>query len=432
MRPRPAPQKGGAARGVPGAAGIPMSSPRRYSSSMPTLRERAHRFWARHRTLFWILHSVWALATGVVVIVLARERYGFLPWVVGFMVLTWVSTLFFGRRTAADAAEEVAREAQDSTREEGEAGGRPATAADDAADEVPSAPGVLEEVTSYLTRIMYQETLFFLLPFYAYSTVWSSPNVAFLGVLGVLAVVSCLDLVFDRWLRASPVFGLVFFASVAFAGLNLVLPMLWHLAPRVATPLAAGIAVTAAAVLAWRTTSGGLAGRLRLAAAGAAFLAVTTFLPALVPPVPLRLDSAVFTRSIDRETLTPADTLEGAVAGPSLPDGLVVLVRVFAPSTIPASVSVEWRRDGELLRTSREIEVLAHEGGFRIWDALRPDGRLLPAGPYQVVLRTRGERVFGMAEIQVAPGAGARRDGRGPTPGAAGPLLAERRGALRP
>lgn len=372
---------------------------------MPTLLQRAHRFWARHRTVFWILHSVWALATGVVVIVLARERYGFLPWVVGFMALTWISTLFFGRQTAVDAAaqavEEAAEEARESARGTAETPAPPESAAQDAADEVPPAPGVLEEVTSYMTRIMYQETLFFLLPFYAYSTVWSSPNVGFLVVLAVLAVVSCLDLVFDRWLRASPVFGLVFFASVAFAGLNLVLPMIWHLPPRVGTPLAAGVAVAAAAVLAWRTTSGGWAGGLRLTAAGAAFLGVATLLPNLVPPVPLRLESTVFTRDIERETLNPADTLGGTVVTSSLPDGLVVLFRVFAPATIPAAVSVEWRREGEPLRTTEEIEVLAHEWGFRIWDALRTDGRPLPPGRYEVVLWTRGHRMFGMEEIEV-------------------------------
>lgn len=61
-------------------------------------RGRFRRFWQKHRTLFWTLHSVWALATGVGVIVLARERYGFVPWVLLFLGLTWLSTLYFGRK----------------------------------------------------------------------------------------------------------------------------------------------------------------------------------------------------------------------------------------------------------------------------------------------------------------------------------------------
>lgn len=38
-------------------------------------------FWHRHRSLFWTVHSLWALATGVFVVYLARERYAFVPWV---------------------------------------------------------------------------------------------------------------------------------------------------------------------------------------------------------------------------------------------------------------------------------------------------------------------------------------------------------------
>lgn len=349
------------------------------------LHRRMHRFWLRHRTLFWILHSVWALGTGVVVIFLAHERYGFLPWLMGFMLLTWASTLFFGRRSAVEVQKEAAAHAENEA----------------------NAPGVLEEITSYLTRIMYQETLFFLLPFYAYSTVWGSPNVLFLAVLGSLAFISCLDLIFDRWLRASPVFGLLFFASVAFAALNLVIPMLAHLAPRLSTPVAAGAAVLAAAPLGWRATRGHLAGRLRLGLAGALFLGLVASIPALVPPVPIRLQSTVFSTSIDRETLTPADTLGARAAAGALPDGLVVLARVFAPSALPASVSVEWKRDDSEVRTTRSIEVLAHADGFRIWDALRPDGARLPPGRYKVVLRTAGHRVFGVSRIELEAGGGA-------------------------
>lgn len=61
-----------------------------------SFRRRAAAFWGRHRSLFWMLHSVWALATGVVVLLLAWERYAFVPWVVVFLGLTWLSTLFFG------------------------------------------------------------------------------------------------------------------------------------------------------------------------------------------------------------------------------------------------------------------------------------------------------------------------------------------------
>ena len=340
---------------------------------------RFRAFWARHRRLFWILHSVWGLSAGTVVLILARERYGFVPWVMAFLALTWASTLFFATREGLGGEEEEEEEEEDAMR----------------------TPGLMEELTSFATRNMYQETLFFLLPFYAYSTVVRSPNVLFTGLLAVLAFLSCMDLIFDRWLRQSPVFGLVFFGTVAFAGLNLVLPMVASLPPDRATPAAAVVAVVAAGILAWYTTGGGQGSRLRLALAAGVILLVAIGIPRLVPPVPLRLDAAHFAVDIDRSDLTLTDTVSDGVSTSRLEGGLVVLAEVFAPSSLPTLVSMEWILDGESVRTTREIEVIAHAGGFRVWDALRPTVAAIRPGTYRIVLRSDGERVFGVRELQV-------------------------------
>lgn len=319
-----------------------------------------------------MLHSVWALLTGIVVLLLARERYGFVPWVLAFLALTWASTLFFGRRASRDADED-------------DGGG--------------GVPGVAEEVTSYVTRGLYQETLFFLLPFYGYSTVARSPNVLFVALLGGLALLASLDLVFDRWLRTSPVFGLVFFATVAYAATNLLLPMLVGLPPNVATVVAAAIAVGSAAPLALRGAAEHRPGeRMRLLAAAAVILGVAIGLPGLVPPVPLRLEEARFAAGIERETLELRGALPREAEASELDGVLVVMARVFAPSSVPTRVWLDWRRDGETIRTSREIDITAHDLGFRIWDSWRPENGPVPPGRYEVVLRTPGHRVFGIVE----------------------------------
>lgn len=342
--------------------------------SFPTLpgvtAERLDRLWQRHGRLFWILHSIWALATGVVVLWLAHERYGFLPWVVGFLGLTWISTLFFSR---------------------------PAT--DELEDGLSARFG--RTLVSYFMRVMYQQTLFFLLPFYAYSMVFPSWNVAFVIVLAVLAVLACLDLVFDRWIRESPVFGLIFFASVAFGALNLLLPMVLSIRPAVATPVSAALALVTAVPLAVRTRVPGVGHWLRLTAAGAALLVVAVGLPWLVPPVPLRLETVAFARGLDRATLRPADVIASEAESSSLRGELTVLATVFAPSNVPARVALDWYRDGALVRSSREVEIVAHFGGFRFWDALRPQDGVLAPGAYRIVLRTSDRRVFGTAGVRI-------------------------------
>jgi hypothetical protein len=284
------------------------------------------------------------------------------------LALTWTSTLFFGRAVAPEA-------------------GGP--------------PGLLHEVTSYVTRVLYQETLFFLVPFYAYSTVIGSPNVLFMALLLALAVLSCVDLVFDRWLRTRPVFALIFFAVVAFAAINLLLPLLIGLRPRFSAPVAALLAVGGAVPLALRAAGGRHKVHLPLAAAGLVLLGIAVGWPGLIPPVPLRMTSATFASGIDRTTLALADSLDSQVSSAKVGGSLYVLVEVFAPSALPANVRLEWQRDGETLRVSREVGITAHAAGFRLWDGWHPASGPIPPGRYRVVLQTAGQRVFGVASLRV-------------------------------
>ncbi|MDX1493265.1 MAG: DUF5924 family protein [Longimicrobiales bacterium] len=333
-------------------------------------RHRFQAFWRRHRTLFWTLHSLWALATGVLVVWLARERYSFVPWVVLFLALTWLSTLYFGRRIPE-------RDSQ--------SGG--------------DTPGLGQEATSYLTRTMYQETLFFLLPFYAYSTVVGSVNMVFLLGLGGLALVSCLDLVFDRWLRTSPVASVAFFSVVSFAALNLLLPILRPIDPAGATRIAVVVSVLSAIPLAHGSVVWDRGTRVRVGGAAILFLGLCLGAPQLIPPVPLRLESAVFASEIRRESLEPVGVVESQASVRALDGALAVLLQVFAPTVVPTRVNVVWERDGAVIRESRDIEILAHDLGFRVWDAWRPDGAPLEPGRYEVVLRTSSGRMFGRTGI---------------------------------
>lgn len=337
-----------------------------------TRGDRFRRFWRRHRTLLWTLHSLWALATGVFVVWLSRERYSFVPWVVLFLALTWASTLYFGRKLT------------------------------DTPDAEDGAPRLGDEVTSYLTRTMYQETLFFLLPFYAYSTVLGSPNTVFLVGLGALAFVSCIDLVFDRWLRTSPVASVVFFSVVAFTALNLLIPILLPVEPTASTRIAALAAVLSAAPLVHGSVEWTRATRLRVGGTALLFLAVVLGAPQLVPPVPLRLESAVFSADIERESLEPLDTLSSGADLDELDGAIVIVLEVFAPTVVSTGVSVVWDLDGEVIRQSREVDILAHELGFRLWDAWRPTDSPLRPGRYRVTVRTASGSAFGRAAIDIA------------------------------
>jgi hypothetical protein len=334
------------------------------------LRRKFQVFYARHHRTFWTLHSLWALATGVVVVMASRESYGFAAWVMAFLGLTWLSTLFFSR---------VARRLPDSAKAR-----------------------MGQVFASYLTRVMYQESLFFLLPFYFTSATWPSLNMLFVLLLAALACLACLDLVFDRLLRRHRAFGLIFFATVAFAALNFLLPVLFGLRPEIATPLSAAAGLAAALPLVYHMRDLRRLRSIVEIGAAAALLALILWLGrAVLPPVPLRLDELTFAADVDRDSVEPVRPLESPVSiAESSLGRLAGVARIFAPRAVPARVLMVWRRDGETIHTSREAEITPHAQGFRVWDAVRLDGGL-PPGAYTVEVRTVNGQLIGRGSLRL-------------------------------
>jgi hypothetical protein len=261
---------------------------------------------------------------------------------------------------------------------------------------------------SYLTRVMYQETLFFLLPFYLSSTPLlplPAPSAAFLLILVVLAVLSCLDLPFDWLLQRSPLFALLFFSTVAFAALNLLLPVVLRVPLPRATAIAAWCAVASGLPLSLRGHRGqrglGLRALLGLVVACSFAVGLIATSTLLIPPVPLRLKQVVFAQAVDRASLQIREELHGPIAAAELGDGrLATMVTVFAPTRSVAEVRLVWERNGDQLRESRAVEIVGQKGGFRVWDALVfPDGTV-QAGRYRLSVYA-DDRLLGRGEIVV-------------------------------
>ncbi len=337
----------------------------------PHVRRRLADLHARYRRTFWILHSLWALATGVLVLVLAHERWGLAQWVVVFLGATWASTLFFTRLAARLPDSAAAR--------------------------------LGRGFVSYVTRVMYQETLFFLLPFYYSSATPWSVNLLFVLLLAALAVLACLDLVFDELLRRRPWFGLLFFSVVSFASLNFLLPVLFRVRIELATPLAAAGGLAAALPLVWKGAGWRQPRALAQLAAGLALAALLAG-PArlVVPPVPLRLERLAWTPAVDPDLVRPLSTLGGeAMVGDLVEDQLAVVATVFAPRRLAASVVVVWSRDGVELRRSRTLEITPHRLGFSIWHAWRPVEPPFPPGRYEVAIETADGRLIGRSQLRV-------------------------------
>jgi hypothetical protein len=318
-------------------------------------------------------HSAWALITGAAVLVLAHNRYGFLPWVVLFLALTWASTLVISRFASFFQS---------------------------------PALSFARGFVSYITRVMYQETLFFLLPFYFYSATVPSWNAVFVLLIAALATFSCFDLVFDRLLRERRAFALGFFGAVTFLSLQFFLPLLLHVRVHLAAYLAAVIAVLASIPLAYRwrdLRDWRLVARLAVVLV-LAVLIVRVVRPAL-PPVPLRLAKLRFAAQFDARTLRATEEFTDRIPLDRLSGGrLYVIATIFAPTRLPTSIVLSFAHDGIPERGSRTLDLVAHPRGFRVWGVLRaPNGGFAP-GTYTVEVQTSEGQLVGRGEVRVSPG----------------------------
>jgi hypothetical protein len=324
----------------------------------------------RYSRAFWAVHSGWALFTGGLVLVLAHNRYGFLPWVVFFLTLTWASTLFFSRFAVPG-----------------------------------SSPGLrlAQGFVSYLTRVMYQETLFFLLPFYFFSTTFPSWNSGYVVALAGLAVLSCFDRLFDRLLRTRRPFAVGFFAVVTYSALQFFLPLFLHVQIHNGAYLAAGLAFFASLPVAytWRE----LRQKRRLALIAVALLAIVAVLKfgrALLPPVPLRLSAMSFAADVDPQTLQLEHELKKVAPVSELVAGkLCVRATIFSPGRLPVHLRFRFYRNGTLVKSSRSLDLIAHPRGFRVWDALRAGPQGIRPGAYRVEVVTDEGQLVGRGNITI-------------------------------
>ena len=314
---------------------------------------------SRHETLLWWLHSVYVLGLGAVVMWLGARNYAWLRFSAFYLLFIWISSLFL--------AEVI-------NRREGVWWCR------------------ARLTVNYVNKNFYQQLLFFILPIYAGSTTLRSGNVIFVIVLGTSAVLSTLDIVYDRVLSARRTLAAWFFAFNVFAVVNLALPVLFGLSNAHALRVAAVAAVVGFVTLAWRMS------RLRRGATWAGWpagallvLLVAEAARPLVPPAPLRLLDTEFGSGLDRGRLRvtgpvprcppsrgrPGVRLHGrpGAARPARPRRTAVVPRrpaVSGPRARTRSSEAAWRDSAsgvrDLARAGRRLPGRSARGAAR-----RPD-----------------------------------------------------------
>ncbi len=342
------------------------------------IRHQSHRFFKRHGHKLWWLHSTYALTLGVCVVMFARKGYDHARWLAVSVGLAWLLVVFFFRVFGSGTREQSYSTA--------------------------ASTGKLRFlVMTYVLKNLYQGMLFFLLPFYWQSATLTSAHAGYIAVVGTCALLSTMDVVFDRFVMRWRVLASVFHAFILFGTLNLILPaFLPGLSTLSTLCVAAGISTAAF----WTLHVPFSAFRNRYfvllfvasigAAAGAASLGRRA-----IPPVPLYLD-------------------HGAVGPALLPDGrltmevqrvnravlvdMVAVTDVIAPAGRSDRLLHVWRQNGAVVLrvTDPHDERLPHAGWRRLRSSL--PARALPPSPvgtWSVDVETSDGQLVGRVRFAV-------------------------------
>ena len=319
-------------------------------------------FLERNESLLWWLHSAYALLLGILVMWLGARDFRLLRVVVLYIAFIWLSSFFLptivGSRWLPRAWQGRAR-----------------------------------LVINYFNKNFYQQLLFFVLPLYYSSATFGSRNMFFVALLAASAVLSTMDIVYDRYVSARWPLTAVFFAFNLFACINVMLPVLWRISNYWALWISGALALAGFMTILcrevkWRRNSG----RRAFLLAASILAVMIVFFRGFIPPAPLILVKTEFGSAIEALSVkAPLTTL------PQSPGRIIGLTSIRAPLGLQEDVRHVWYLNGRRLYASPLYSVTGgRDAGYRIWTQVSSAG----SGSDLVLdVETRGGQLIGRARL---------------------------------
>ena len=340
--------------------------------SLRDLSSGTARWFSAHETQLWWLHSVWALAFGIGAMWLGSRNFAWLRIAILHVAFIWITSMALPFIVRGGALSKPWRRRS-------------------------------QLVINYFNKNFYQQLLFFILPVYWLSTTPGSGNVLFVVLLAAAALLSTMDLVYDRHVAVRRVLTALFFSFSVFAGAAAALPILWQIETATALWVAALVAAVGATTLIiserridWQRSwfAGGLI-------VVGLFLIVEYGRP-FIPPAPLRIQQADFGTQMEMRQGPRISRTIGAT--PADPRGQVyVVTAIYAPRGLHDRVRHVWYEGARPLTRSRWYDVDGgRKEGYRLWTSLwlSPE---IAGKALHVDVETESGQLIGRASLGAQP-----------------------------
>jgi Family of unknown function (DUF5924)/Protein of unknown function (DUF2914) len=316
----------------------------------------------KHEKVLWLLHSVWALTFGILIIVYFHGDFGQVRKLILYLMGLLLLLIIFDR--VGENEIETGKNRRG-----------------------------IKLVLNYVMKNMYQALYFFMIPFYWEASVLDSKNMIFTGIVGVLAILSTQDLIFDNWLMERKPLRAAFYSFCLFSSFNLLLPLFLPLPIQFTLPLAAFLGIFGFVILHYPKLIFKNK-KLRWVVLGAALVAGGCYsLRSYVPPAPYKISKTTLTAV--KPTIEELPEGEGVyrIHEKDIKTKTIYCAHILESPVSPKDdfVHVWYRNNNEVYRKKLNKKTLG-KNRYLIFSSIKDEdiGSVNSDGEWKIILSTTG------------------------------------------